>query len=100
MPHARLTDPSTSHEAAASVSNVSKTRSVILSLLELSNMTDPQLVDAYNHMVSISAGIVPAASDSGIRSRRAELVDAGLVKDTGKRVKLPSGRNAIVWQVC
>lgn len=40
-------------------------------------------------------------SSSGIRTRRAEL-SAGpepLVVDTGRRVKMPSGRTAIVWSV-
>lgn len=35
-------------------------------------------------------------SSSGVRSRRAELVDAGLVEAVDT-VKMPSGRNATVW---
>jgi hypothetical protein len=37
-------------------------------------------------------------SSSGIRSRRAELADKKLVKPTGT-VKMPSGREAVVWDV-
>lgn len=33
------------------------------------------------------------------RARRVELVDAGLVRDSGKRAKTSSGRAAIVWEV-
>jgi hypothetical protein len=49
-------------------------------------------VAAYNNMRT-----APRASESGIRSRRAELVDRGLVVDTGRRIRLESGRYAIVW---
>lgn len=37
-------------------------------------------------------------AESTVRTRRKELLDAGLVKDTGVREKLESGRNAIIWQ--
>lgn len=93
MPFARTTDPTTSHEAAESVSNVSETQKYILKALNHPR-TDPDLADAYLNLKG-----APKASLSGIRSRRAELVARGLVKDTGDRVKLESGRRAIVWAV-
>lgn len=93
MPFARLTDPATSHEAAESVSNVSETQKYILKALNHPR-TDPDLAEAYLNLKG-----APKASLSGIRSRRAELVAKGLVKDTGDRVKLESGRRAIVWAV-
>jgi hypothetical protein len=34
-----------------------------------------------------------------LRSRRAELVEMGLVRDSGKRVRLESGRYSVVWEV-
>ena len=37
-------------------------------------------------------------SPSRIRSAVSELRQAGLVEDTGKRVRLESGRKAIVWR--
>lgn len=91
MPFARTLDPSTSHEAAASVSNLTETKAYILKALNHPR-TDVDLVQAYRNMTG-----APMASDSGIRSRRAELVASGHIVDSGARVKLPSGRSAIVW---
>lgn len=97
MPHARKTDPTTSFEAAGSVNNLTQTKRIILRLVESQSMTDDKLIDLYRTMTELE--LAPRASESGIRSRRAELVTAGLLKDSGERQKLRSGRNAIVWQV-
>jgi hypothetical protein len=96
MPAARLTDPQTSHEAAASVKNITATQSAILDLLRFP-MNDEELVNAYYDRVN--RGWAPNASPSGIRSRRAELADRGLVVDSLMRARLVSGRQAIVWTV-
>jgi hypothetical protein len=88
---ARSTDPVTSHLAADSVDNVTATQAYILRCLKRPR-NDGQLVDAYRAYKT-----APRASESGIRSRRAELVDRGLVADTGFRVLLNSGRYSIVW---
>jgi hypothetical protein len=88
---ARKTDPSTSHDAAASVDNITKTQEYVLKALRRPR-ADVELVEAYRAFKT-----APRASESGIRSRRAELVDRGLVVDTGRRVRLDSGRFAIVW---
>lgn len=93
MAHARTTDPQTSHEAAASVHNENTIRYWVLKLLDRPR-TDAELVEVYGMMK-----YAPRASESGIRSRRAELVADGLVEPTGARVKLASGRFANVWQV-
>jgi len=90
MPFARTTDPETSHEAAQSVTNITPLKQEILQRL-MTPMTDADLIE------TIRTGSRLIATESGIRSRRAELVQAGLVKDTGARVKLATGRNAIVW---
>lgn len=92
MPNARITDPQTSHEAAASVSNLSATKEAILKAL-VRPRTDVDLVDAYRNLKG-----APMASEAGIRSRRADLVRAGLIVDSGERVKLATGRRAIVWK--
>lgn len=93
MAYARKTDPTTSHMAAASVQDITATQEYILKALKRP-ATDVDLVERYNNLKT-----APRASESGIRSRRAELVALGLVKDSGARVKLQSGRHAIVWQV-
>ena len=90
MPHARTTDPETSHEAAMSVTNITPLKYEILQRL-MTPMTD---TDLYQLLTTNSRLIV---TESGVRSRRAELVQAGLVRDTGERIKLATGRRAIVW---
>lgn len=94
MPQARRTDPQTSHDAAQSVKDVSKAKKAILSLLR-KHQSDMQLVANYTKLVRQNKA--PRASESGIRSRRAELVRLGLVKDTGKRDRSASNRQMIVW---
>jgi hypothetical protein len=94
MPHARNTDPQTSHDAAKAVNEVTRTKKAILSLLR-THQSDMQLVANYTKLVSQNKA--PKASESGIRSRRAELVKLGLVKDTGKRDLSASNRQMIVW---
>jgi hypothetical protein len=91
MPHARRTDPETSHEAAESVTNITPLKQEILQRL-MTPMTD---ADLYALLFTSSRLIV---TESGVRSRRSELVQAGLVRDTGARQKLKTGRNAIVWE--
>lgn len=93
MAHARKTDPTTSHAAAASVKDITTTQEFILMALH-KPLTDVALVSAYRAYKS-----APPASESGIRSRRSELVALGKVVDTGARERLESGRQAIVWSV-
>lgn len=95
MPHARNTDPATSHEAAASITleHLTKTKRAILAILTIP-MTDDHLQDAYN--IAVRKGIAPPASQSGIRSRRNELTQEGLIEPIGHLVKT-TGRRAIIW---
>ena len=95
MPGARPTDPSTSHEAAASVKNLSRTQSGILGILK-TPMTDEYLVARYQDMARNLPELFPRASQSGIRSRRAELFKLGLIEPVGYG-KSNSGRKAIIW---
>jgi len=94
MPNTRVTDPSTSFEAAASITpeSLSATKKWILKFLNDRPRTDESLILAFRRLADVRV------SESGIRSRRAELVELGLVKDSGLRQKLTSGRNAIVWE--
>lgn len=99
MPSTRELGQSTSFQAARSIKteNITKTMSGILEILTKAPLHDEALEQTYNAL-SISQ-IYPFASPSGIRSRRAELVEMGLVVDSGERVKTRSGRSSIVWSV-
>lgn len=97
--HARTTDPLTSHEAAESSTyeHTSKTQLAIMAILRYESMTDTEIINAYRDLEDF--GDVPRASDSGIRSRRAELVEAGLVSDSGEFRLTPANRKSIVWEL-
>jgi hypothetical protein len=92
MPYARNTDPETSHDAAASIREINRTQASILQAL-LTPATDVEIIERYRRITG-----APLASDSGIRSRRAELVTRGMVQDSGRRAILESGRKAIIWE--
>jgi len=91
----RWTDPGTSLEAAESLTalRITATRRAILDLLgeHRDGLCDEDIALFY-------AG--PQASPSGLRTRRSELVDAGLVKDSGRRTATRSGRATIIWIAC
>src|SRR5262245_46046342 len=90
---ARKSDPETSHEAAAALNGrrVTETMRAILAMIRAAaetGMTDEQIAKHYHG---------PASSPSGLRTRRAELVEAGYVKDSGRRVLTRANRRTIVW---
>ena len=93
---ARTTDPETSHEAAESVTPMIRMSqlNILRAFRWYGRMTDYELIEA-----GYPATRLPHQSPSGLRTRRNELVKAGLLEDSGKREVLPSGRKAIVWQV-
>jgi hypothetical protein len=94
--HARSTDPETSHEAAASIGSdkIRVSQQIVLDLLRVHGpMHDRTLADVYAMLAHL-----PPQSESGLRTRRSELVARGLVVDSGERVVLPSGRKAIIWK--
>lgn len=98
MPHARTTDPQTSHEAARSVSKLRDMYETMLIAFEsLGPMNDDQLIRLWR--VGVNELGWREASESGIRSRRSELVAQGKLIDSGKRVKMKSGRMSIVWTI-
>lgn len=97
----RKTDPETSVEAAASVQ--AKLRASQLAVLLVlgkypMGATDTELVASYQKAM-LYHELIPMQSESGIRTRRKELVERGLVMDTGDRDYLPSGRRSIRWKV-
>ena len=87
--HARRSDPETSREAARSVTNIRESQQRILGVFQVGGpMADHQLLEY----------LPRTYSPSGVRTRRSELVAKGLLRDSGKRIKTPAGRNAIVWE--
>lgn len=99
-PLARVGDPDTSHAAARSVRPflTARREAVLLVLSGAGPMTDEELHAEYAFAVALD--VVPPQSASGLRTRRSELVDAGMVVDTGERRATASGRQAVVWAVC
>lgn len=95
--HARPTDPSTSHSAAARV-DVPGQRARVLDILhDLGPSTDEELVAEHHRRTATRRW--PRASASGLRSRRAELVRDGLVEpveDPDARTVL--GGRALRWR--
>ena len=94
----RTTDPETSHAAAESLTKEkirTSQEDVRKFFYFFRNMTDTTLVEKYT-AVGPKIGLT-RQSESGLRTRRKELVDAGILEDTGEREVLPSGRKGIVW---
>lgn len=94
--HARVSDPDTSHAAAKAVSDATVVQARVLALLKTRPMTDEELIDAYQ---SEHGDRRDGESVASPRKRRSDLATQGLVKDSGDRRKLRSGRNGIVWCV-
>ena len=95
--HARRTDPETSHEAADSLDSdhIRASQQAVYQLFRRHGaMYDQLMVRVYER-----AGTIPYQSVSGLRTRRSELVTKGLLKDSGQRATLPSGRRSIIWQL-
>lgn len=90
---ARSSDPDTSHEAAASLDDqrLSECRRKILELLRSGPATDEEIARA-------ECWEEFPQSPSSLRTRRAELVDVGLVLDSGATRPTLSGRKATVWR--
>lgn len=92
--HARRTDPDTSHDAAASLTDLRRRQAAVFAaLLVLGPSTDERLVESYDALVPR----LPQ-SPSGIRTRRSELVARGLVHFTGDKQRIASGRLARIWE--
>ena len=97
MATARLTDPETSWMAARSLKaeRISETQKVILGILQTAPSTDEDII--YIYKKGTVHGLWKPASDSGIRSRRAELVTMGLVHKVGIGTN-EFGNKMTIWQ--
>jgi hypothetical protein len=93
-PRARNTDPTTSHQAAATITRtaVTDTQRMVLDALQAHGpLTDEQLCQRIAEVERKPVSV------SGVRTRRSELVTDGRVIDTGDRQPTRAGRQAIVW---
>ena len=90
-PKARHSDPASSWRAASSVTKktINQTMKGILARLHISPTTDEKLVDYLCHIKT---------SPSGIRTRRKELENAGLVISCGE-VLNNHNRTCNLWQI-
>jgi hypothetical protein len=97
--HARRTDPSTSHAAAASVgSDLTDNQRAVMTVLRVMGrpVLDEELVREYLHRYK--ALHLPRQSESGLRSRRSELTaKAKLVE--GEKKRMSTGRLGRTWSV-
>lgn len=90
--HARRSDPKESHLAAASVVHIRESQAQILDLLQTyGSMMDDEIYTMMKHAGN-------PISPSGQRTRRHELVQKGLVIDSGITRILPSKRRSICWK--
>lgn len=89
---ARRSDPPTSHAAARSVKRIRASHQAILKCFRTHGpMHDEKLQELYSQQ--------PPLSQSGLRTRRSELVDRDLLRDSGKRTKTRFGRETIIWEI-
>lgn len=90
---ARATDPDTSHEAAMSVSNYISVQHAILDIVaRWGPLTDEAIAQ---HMASVPMRTTP----SGLRTRRKELVEQGMLRANPRKVRISTGRLATRWEL-
>lgn len=87
---ARRGDPQTSWEAARAVVGLRESQLRVYELL-LSPKTHDELLDA-------AEKAEVKMSQSGLRSRCSELVDLGLVRDSGVKRETKLGNRSVVWE--
>lgn len=88
----RAIDPPTSHESARRLKELGKIQMQVLACIaKLGRATDLEI----NTWCNANFG---ERAESTYRKRRGELVDLGLVADTGL-VRMQAGRNRAVWEL-
>jgi hypothetical protein len=100
MPHARRENPETSFWAAASVTDLTQKQKAVIDILRRlgGEATDETIRNRYEASHDFNEGF-PQQSESGLRTRRKELVTRGDIRDSGRKRKLKSGRLAVVWEI-
>lgn len=92
-PHARKSDPPTSHYAAARVdADVCETiRARVLHVLRTRGPS------THEEILAVFSERQWDGSPSGVRTRCKELLKAGMVRDTGEMRDTEYGRASVVW---
>lgn len=105
-PRARKTDPATSHAASARAARglTTKQRAVLSMFHKYGRLHDEALIAFYREIRTEQLGLgygeqVPDMSDSSIRTRRAELVTLGRLRDTGHQSTTARGGATTVWEL-
>lgn len=96
MATARSTDPITSHEAAESITYETATniQKKVLEIFQIyKTLDDKSLIRHYRSRYDSEI------EEGTVRSRRNELTKAGLIEDSGLKIKQRSGRRAILWAI-
>jgi len=94
--HARKTDGPNSHAAAARVTNIGPTKEGILEVLRLYGpSTDERIAFLYHGLRAVGKQL-PESSPSGLRTRRAWLVQNGFVKEVGTGTT-KANRPCAIW---
>lgn len=96
---ARRTDPETSHAAAQSVDVNPNQQGILTVFRRYKTMTDQEMVSHYDNarLFENWGKRLPQQSESGMRTRRAELVKKGVIEWNGHKKVLDTGRQARVW---
>lgn len=98
MRSAKIGDPTTSHNAAGTVDGVTDAQArVVVLLARYGAATDEDLADRYQRMIRLLGW--PLISPSGLRTRRAELVERGDVIASDVEGRTASGRSATIWRL-
>jgi hypothetical protein len=101
---ARSSDPTTSHEAAASVKNTdTKLHRWLFKQIAVNASTGRDWGCTHHGLRAVFNASIPQhglrSSESGLRTRVAELKHVGFIEDSGRRLtKDDTGRKAVIWQ--
>ena len=99
-PRVRPADPATSHAAAAAVTraNVTEVKAAVLALFRRHGpMAYHEWIPKYFRLAAEHEA--PAHSESGLRTRRSELVQDGLLRDSHRTTPTLGGHQAVVWEL-
>lgn len=100
IPKARISDPETSHEAAASL-DPTKLSELMIAIIQITReagkITDGDLISKYYEYSQIFGWEV--YEPQTIRSRRSDLVKAGKIEFSGEYGITRSGRRTRMWKI-